>query len=103
MLKLAAPLPCSLLLLLILAATVQGQEATSSKEWQPWLIGLTAVVIFLFVVFVLLLAHRLWRIRTRRKSDESREIEAIRRFEAATYENAAVRQAEDEKNKATSL
>uniref|UniRef100_A0A8D0FU53 Uncharacterized protein n=1 Tax=Strix occidentalis caurina TaxID=311401 RepID=A0A8D0FU53_STROC len=35
-------------------------------ELQPWLIGLTAVVIFLFIVFVLLLVNRLWQMRMRR-------------------------------------
>uniref|UniRef100_A0A8C4JDW7 SIM24 protein n=1 Tax=Dromaius novaehollandiae TaxID=8790 RepID=A0A8C4JDW7_DRONO len=46
-----APLPLSLLLL-VLAAT-------------PWLVGLTAVVVFLFIVFLILIANRLWRIRMR--------------------------------------
>lgn len=27
---------------------------------KPWLVGLTAVVVFLFIVFVLLLANRVW-------------------------------------------
>ncbi|NXW60544.1 SIM24 protein, partial [Eurystomus gularis] len=39
---------------------------TGPKELQPWLIGLTAVVVFLFIVFVLLLANRLWKIRMQR-------------------------------------
>ncbi|XP_025924761.1 small integral membrane protein 24 [Apteryx rowi] len=98
----AAPLPLSLLLLLVLAATAQGQEATGSKELQPWLVGLTAVVVFLFIVFVVLLANRLWRIRTRRKSDESQESQEIHRVEKASYENPAVEN-EEEKSKATSL
>ncbi|NWU57598.1 SIM24 protein, partial [Dromas ardeola] len=39
---------------------------TGPKELQPWLLGLTAVVVFLFIVFVVLLVNRLWQIRMRR-------------------------------------
>lgn len=39
---------------------------TGPKVLQPWLVGLTAVVVFLFIVFVLLLANRLWQLRMRR-------------------------------------
>ncbi|KAM6369209.1 small integral membrane protein 24 [Pluvialis apricaria] len=58
--------PLSLLVLLVLAATAQGQAGTGAKQLQPWLVGLTAVVVFLFIVFVLLLVNRLWQIRMRR-------------------------------------
>ncbi|XP_014804486.1 PREDICTED: small integral membrane protein 24 [Calidris pugnax] len=61
-----APQPLSLLVLLVLVATAQGQAVTSSTVLEPWLLGLTAVVVFLFIVFVLLLMNRLWRIRMRR-------------------------------------
>ncbi|KAM6396145.1 small integral membrane protein 24 [Rhynochetos jubatus] len=53
----------SLSLLLILTATAWGQAGTGPKELQPWLIALTAVVIFLSIVFVLLLISRLWQTR----------------------------------------
>lgn len=33
---------------------------------QPWLVGLTAVVVFLFIVFVVLLINRLWNLRRHR-------------------------------------
>ncbi|KAM8986578.1 small integral membrane protein 24 isoform 2-T2 [Ara ararauna] len=56
----------SLLVLLVLAATAWGQDGTGPKELQPWLVGLTAVVVFLFIVFILLLANRLWKLRMRR-------------------------------------
>ncbi|KAM9516192.1 small integral membrane protein 24 isoform 2-T2 [Guaruba guarouba] len=56
----------SLLVLLVLAATARGQDGTGPKELQPWLVGLTAVVVFLFIVFILLLANRLWKLRMRR-------------------------------------
>ncbi|NXK22931.1 SIM24 protein, partial [Arenaria interpres] len=42
------------------------RAVTGSKVLQPWLLGLTAVVVFLFIIFVLLLVNRLWRIRMRR-------------------------------------
>ncbi|XP_059687632.1 small integral membrane protein 24 [Gavia stellata] len=58
--------PLSLLVLLVLAATARGQAGTGPKQLQPWLISLTAVVVFLFIVFVLLLVNRLWQIRMRR-------------------------------------
>lgn len=32
---------------------------------KPWLVGLTAVVVFLFIVFVLMLANRIWCSRRR--------------------------------------
>ncbi|XP_055660482.1 small integral membrane protein 24 isoform X2 [Falco peregrinus] len=43
------------------------------KELQPWLISLMAVVIFLFIVFVLLLINRLWKIRMHRKQGDLQE------------------------------
>uniref|UniRef100_A0A8C3R8U1 Small integral membrane protein 24 n=1 Tax=Cyanoderma ruficeps TaxID=181631 RepID=A0A8C3R8U1_9PASS len=58
--------PLSLLVLLILAATAQGQAGTGPKVLQPWLVGLTAVIVFLFIVFVMLLVNRLWNLRRRR-------------------------------------
>ncbi|XP_032059841.1 LOW QUALITY PROTEIN: small integral membrane protein 24 [Aythya fuligula] len=88
-----SPQPLGLLLLLALAATARGQNIVVSKQWQPWLIGLTAVVVFLFIVFVVLLVNRFWQLR-------------MRRLEKAAYSNAAAdRDSEDERehNKATSL
>lgn len=38
----------------------------TSKQWQPWLVGLTAVIVFLFIVFLGLLLNRFWRLRMRR-------------------------------------
>uniref|UniRef100_A0A672UKB5 Uncharacterized protein n=1 Tax=Strigops habroptila TaxID=2489341 RepID=A0A672UKB5_STRHB len=32
----------------------------------PWLVGLTAVVVFLFIVFIVLLVNRLWKLRMHR-------------------------------------
>ncbi|XP_068029809.1 small integral membrane protein 24 [Anomalospiza imberbis] len=62
--------PLSLLVLLVLASTAQGQAGTGPKVLQPWLIGLTAVVVFLFIVFVVLLVNRLWNLRKKRKEND---------------------------------
>lgn len=43
-----------------------GHTDTGPKVLQPWLIALTAVVVFLFIVFVVLLVNRLWNLRRRR-------------------------------------
>lgn len=43
-----------------------GRAGSAPKVLQPWLIGLTAVVVFLFVVFVMLLVNRLWKVRRHR-------------------------------------
>ncbi|XP_031460465.1 small integral membrane protein 24 [Phasianus colchicus] len=94
-----------LLLLAALTATTQGQTA-GSQQLQPWLIGLTAVVVFLFVVFVLLLAGRLWRLRTRREHEDDSEKRSTHSMERAAYINAAAERDSDderEKSKATSL
>ncbi|NXI48669.1 SIM24 protein, partial [Galbula dea] len=53
---------------------------TGPKELQPWLIGLTAVVVFLFIVFVLLLINRLWQIRMRRKQGGLQETQGTERY-----------------------
>ncbi|NXJ97863.1 SIM24 protein, partial [Corythaixoides concolor] len=47
-------------------------RAGTSRQLQPWLVGLTAVVVFLFIIFVLLLANRLWRLRMRRWAGAAR-------------------------------
>ncbi|XP_039552796.1 small integral membrane protein 24 isoform X2 [Passer montanus] len=60
-------------LLLVLASTAQGQTVTGPKVLQPWLIGLTAVVVFLFAVFVVLLVNRLWSLRKKRKEKDTPE------------------------------
>nr|XP_047933519.1 small integral membrane protein 24 [Anser cygnoides] len=101
-----SPQPLGLLLLLALAATARGQEALGSKQWQPWLVGLTAVVVFLFIVFLVLLANRFWQLRMRRKRGVPEEPQAIGRLQKAAYSNAAAdRDSDDERerHKATSL
>ncbi|XP_076215790.1 LOW QUALITY PROTEIN: small integral membrane protein 44 [Aptenodytes patagonicus] len=101
--------PLSLLVLLVLAATARGQAGTGPKELQPWLIGLTAVVVFLFIVFVLLLVNRLWQIRMHRKQGGLQETQGTDRLEQAGCANPAAEKDSDEESdgeeqsKATSL
>ncbi|KAM3656521.1 small integral membrane protein 24 [Ammospiza maritima maritima] len=81
--------PLSLLLLLVLASTAQGQTGTGPKVLQPWLIGLTAVVVFLFVVFVVLLINRLWSLRKKRKENGHQETLETDRLERSGHVNPA--------------
>ncbi|KAM6236036.1 small integral membrane protein 24 [Porphyrio hochstetteri] len=99
----------SLLALLTLIATAQGQADTSTKRLEPWLVGLTAVVVFLFIVFVLLLVNRLWQIRMRRKHGGPQDTPGSDRLEPTGRTNPAVEKDSDqesdseERSKATSL
>ncbi|XP_075300232.1 small integral membrane protein 24-like [Opisthocomus hoazin] len=83
------PQPLSLLVLLVLATTARGQAGTSPKVLQPWLVGLTAIVVFLFIVFVLLLANRLWQIRMGRKQGRLQETPGADSLEHAGHANPA--------------
>ena len=57
--------------LVLSALLLLPAEAQSGRRLKPWLVGLTVVVVFLFVVFVLMLAHRIWCSGRRAKGDES--------------------------------
>ncbi|XP_053718226.1 small integral membrane protein 24-like [Synchiropus splendidus] len=45
-----------------------GAKASHSATLQPWLVGLSAVVGFLCIVFIILIAHRL--LKKRSKDDD---------------------------------
>ncbi|XP_041278536.1 small integral membrane protein 24 isoform X2 [Pyrgilauda ruficollis] len=90
--------PLSLLLLLVLASTAQGQAGTGPKVLQPWLIGLTAVVVFLFVVFVVLLVNRLWSLRKKRKENDNPETLETDRLERSGHVNPAAEDWEELKD-----
>ncbi|KAM6040095.1 small integral membrane protein 24 [Theristicus caerulescens] len=90
--------PLSLLVLLALAATARGQAGTGPKQLQPWLVGLTAVVVFLFIVFVVLLVNRLWRIRMRRKEGGFQEPQGADRLEDVGHTNPAAEKDSDEES-----
>ncbi|XP_075046143.1 small integral membrane protein 24 isoform X2 [Mixophyes fleayi] len=52
-------------LLLVISTNAQqdvlkASPNASARILQPWLIGLTAVVVFLFIVFVLMIVNRVW-------------------------------------------
>ncbi|XP_005405894.1 PREDICTED: small integral membrane protein 24 [Chinchilla lanigera] len=52
--------------------SVQAQQA-AGRRLKPWLVGLTAVVVFLFIVFALLLANRVWCSKARADDEEAAE------------------------------
>ncbi|XP_074834552.1 small integral membrane protein 24 isoform X1 [Carettochelys insculpta] len=59
-----SPLPALLLALLVSSSwaqdgAVQG-TIVGSQALQPWLVGLTAVVVFLIIVVVLMIINRMW-------------------------------------------
>ncbi|XP_043576666.1 small integral membrane protein 24-like [Chiloscyllium plagiosum] len=57
------------LLLLYLNAQAGAAKTTSSGAWQPWLIGLTAVTVFIFIVFVLLIMNRIFCTKNKNQGD----------------------------------
>ncbi|XP_054434018.1 small integral membrane protein 24 [Pteronotus mesoamericanus] len=60
-------------LLLLSALSFLPAEAQQATEYRlkPWLTGLAAVVGFLFIVFVLMLANRIWCSKGRDEDEES--------------------------------
>uniref|UniRef100_A0A8C3WFK8 Small integral membrane protein 24 n=1 Tax=Catagonus wagneri TaxID=51154 RepID=A0A8C3WFK8_9CETA len=59
-----------LLLSALLLSPAEAQEA-SERRLKPWLVGLAAVVGFLFIVFVLMLTNRIWCSKERAEDEES--------------------------------
>ncbi|XP_030640777.1 small integral membrane protein 24 [Chanos chanos] len=66
---------CLLLSASLCQAAAGGQRATTAKGGvlQPWLVGLAAVVGFLFIVFVLLIVKRLFFTKERSREEEKEE------------------------------
>ncbi|CAH6779221.1 small integral membrane protein 24 [Phodopus roborovskii] len=58
-----------LLLAALLLVPAEAQQA-SERRLKPWLVGLAAVVGFLFIVFVLMLANRVWCSKPRSDDEE---------------------------------
>ncbi|XP_052420091.1 small integral membrane protein 24 [Carassius gibelio] len=71
----------------------QRSSGTAKVTLQPWLVGLTAVAVFLFIVFVLLIVKRLFF-----KKDKA-ELEENHSF----YENKAADLEANEETKQTSF
>nr|XP_044991122.1 small integral membrane protein 24 [Jaculus jaculus] len=59
-----------LLLGALLLSPAEAQQATE-RRLKPWLVGLAAVVGFLFIVFVLMLANRIWCSKVRAEDEET--------------------------------
>ncbi|KAG8454561.1 hypothetical protein GDO86_000978 [Hymenochirus boettgeri] len=77
---------------------VKATAGGSSRTLQPWLLGLTAVVVFLFIVFVLLIVNRVWCTKQRHGYNE--DILEHKSTEINAYENRSMElDEEDEKGK----
>ncbi|KAM8764285.1 small integral membrane protein 24 [Rhynchonycteris naso] len=59
-----------LVLSALLLLPAEAQQATE-RRLKPWLTGLAAVVGFLFIVFLLMLANRIWCSKGRAEDEES--------------------------------
>ncbi|XP_048416017.1 small integral membrane protein 24 isoform X1 [Stegostoma tigrinum] len=55
---------CRVFLALLLINAVYAQavaaKAATNGSWQPWIVGLTAVTVFIFIIFVLLIMNRVF-------------------------------------------
>ncbi|XP_039242070.1 small integral membrane protein 24 isoform X1 [Pipra filicauda] len=69
---------------------------TGPKVLQPWLLGLTVVVVFLFVVFVVLIINRFWSLRKRRKQSDYPETKGTDRMERFSHDNPAAEDSDEE-------
>ncbi|XP_074834557.1 small integral membrane protein 24 isoform X6 [Carettochelys insculpta] len=107
-----SPLPALLLALLVSSSwaqdgAVQG-TIVGSQALQPWLVGLTAVVVFLIIVVVLMIINRMWCHKKQRDEEESLGEPDKPRRVLTPCENQALEE-DDEKeptrkaNKTTSL
>lgn len=60
-----------LLLLATLLLTPAEAQQASERRLKPWLVGLAAVVGFLFIVFILMLVNRVWCAKDRTRDEEA--------------------------------
>ncbi|XP_020750927.1 small integral membrane protein 24 [Odocoileus virginianus] len=58
------------ILLLLTGLLLSPAEAQKERHLKPWLVGLAAVVGFLFIVFIFMLANRLWCSKARAEDEE---------------------------------
>ncbi|XP_059774800.1 small integral membrane protein 24-like [Balaenoptera ricei] len=58
-----------LLLSALLLSPAEAQQA-SERQLKPWLVGLASVVGFLFIIFILMLANRIWCSKERAEDEE---------------------------------
>ncbi|KAG9471681.1 small integral membrane protein 24 [Eleutherodactylus coqui] len=73
----------------------QESSSSGSAGLQPWLLGLTAMVVFLFIVFLLLIVNRLWCKKKRGDDEEDRAA----RVQMNVYDNEALEEEMDNKLK----
>ncbi|XP_012624778.1 small integral membrane protein 24 [Microcebus murinus] len=59
-----------LVLGVLLLSPVEAQQVTE-RRLKPWLVGLAAVVGFLFIVYLLMLANRVWCSKARAEDEET--------------------------------
>nr|XP_048687051.1 small integral membrane protein 24 isoform X2 [Caretta caretta] len=106
-----SPLHTVLFSLLFIASSqaqdgaVQGTTA-GSRTLQPWLVGLTAVVVFLFIIVMLMIINRVWCYKKRRNEEEPLEEPAQSRTVSNPYDNLVLEEDNEEElkeNKTTSL
>ncbi|KAM7134963.1 small integral membrane protein 24 isoform 2-T2 [Macrochelys suwanniensis] len=102
----------SVLFSLLFIASSQAQDVqgttVGSRMLQPWLVGLTAVVVFLFIVVMLMIINRVWCYKKRRNEEEPLGEPAQSRTVSNLYNNLALELDEEEltgrkENKTTSL
>nr|KAF6482153.1 small integral membrane protein 24 [Molossus molossus] len=74
-----------LVLSALLLLPAEAQQATE-RRLKPWLTGLAAVVGFLFIVFVLMLANRIWCSKGSTEDEES-----MFRMETNLYQDTELR------------
>ncbi|XP_072262471.1 small integral membrane protein 24 [Pyxicephalus adspersus] len=78
-------------LLLVVCTTAQkdvsrASSSSNSRVFQPWLLGLTAVVVFLFIVFSLMIINRLFCKKNKNEYDEENKERATMNV----YENGGL-------------
>ncbi|XP_057566146.1 small integral membrane protein 24-like [Hippopotamus amphibius kiboko] len=73
-------------------------QQVSERHLKPWLVGLAAVVGFLFIVFVLLLAHRIWCSKARAEDEEKSALRTHPNPNPSLYEEVELSK-EDKKGK----
>ncbi|XP_048416018.1 small integral membrane protein 24 isoform X2 [Stegostoma tigrinum] len=91
---------CRVFLALLLINAVYAQavaaKAATNGSWQPWIVGLTAVTVFIFIIFVLLIMNRVFCTKNDKHHQPDMELSPDDRTPAANaYSNLVI--IEDEK------
>ncbi|XP_019345460.1 small integral membrane protein 24 isoform X2 [Alligator mississippiensis] len=70
--------------------------ASGSHQLQPWLVGLTAVVVFLFIVFLLMIINRVLCYKKHRDEEDTQGQQTDTRLTPNGYENHALQEQPEE-------